>query len=109
MNSELDRLKILHGADVHAINYENQASLDEMGARSARNASYLNAVSSIMMGGGKVFGAASGGKTNTGYGSDGSDDSNASGYGGGGDTAPAEGGGDTVPVASDSAAADVAL
>lgn len=59
-NAELDRLNILHGADVKAINYRNQASIERSGASSARTAGYLNAVSSIAMGGSKVFGNSSG-------------------------------------------------
>lgn len=34
-SAELDRLNILHGADIKAINYNNQASLDRYGAQSA--------------------------------------------------------------------------
>ena len=34
-NAELDRLNILHGADIKAINYENQASMERAGASSA--------------------------------------------------------------------------
>lgn len=56
MNSELDRLNIVHGAEVRAINYSNQASLDELGAKSAMNSAYINAVGSIMMGGSRAYG-----------------------------------------------------
>lgn len=34
-NAELDRLNILHGADIRAINYMNQASMNRYGAQSA--------------------------------------------------------------------------
>jgi hypothetical protein len=59
-NAELDKQNILHGAIVRATNYNNQASMDEAGAKSALQGSYMNAVSSLMMGGSKVFGASAG-------------------------------------------------
>lgn len=59
-NAELDRQNIMHGAKVRAINYENQATMDEIGAKSALQGSYLNAISSVMMGGSKAFGQGSG-------------------------------------------------
>lgn len=46
-NAELDRLNILHGADVKAINYNNQASMDMYGAASAITGSYWNAAGAI--------------------------------------------------------------
>lgn len=46
-NSELDRLNILHGADIRAINYQNQASMDRYGAQSAKLGSYWQALGSI--------------------------------------------------------------
>ena len=46
-NAELDRLNILHGADIKAINYNNQASLDRYGADSALQGSYWKAAGSI--------------------------------------------------------------
>ncbi len=46
-NAELDRLNILHGADVKAINYENQAALDNYGAASAVYGSEWQAIGSI--------------------------------------------------------------
>ncbi len=63
-SAELDRLNIIHGGDVRAINYQNQASLDEYAAKNALQASYWNAASSIAMGGSKAFGSGSG-KTST--------------------------------------------
>lgn len=60
-NAELDRQNILHGGEVRAINYENQASLDELGAKHAIQASYFNALSSIAGGGSKTIGNNMGG------------------------------------------------
>ncbi len=59
-NAELDRLNILHGADIKAINYQNQASMDELGAKQTLQGSYFNAFSSVVMGGGKAYGAGAG-------------------------------------------------
>lgn len=59
-SAELDRQNIMHGAKVRAINYENQAVMDEIGAKSALQGSYFNAISSIMMGGSKAFGGGAG-------------------------------------------------
>lgn len=59
-NAELDRQNIMHGAKVRAINYENQAAMDEIGAKSALQGSYLNAISSVMMGGSKFFSSSAG-------------------------------------------------
>lgn len=50
-NAELDRQNILHGAEMKAVNYENQASLDELGAKHALQAGYFNALSSVVAGG----------------------------------------------------------
>jgi hypothetical protein len=50
MNSELDRLNILHGADIRAINYQNQASMNRYGADSARLGSYWKALGAMTMG-----------------------------------------------------------
>lgn len=38
-NAELDRLSILHGADIKAINFENQASIDKIAGANTRVAS----------------------------------------------------------------------
>lgn len=59
-NAELDRQNIIHGSKVRAINYENQAVMDEIGAKSALQGSYMNAFSSITMGGSKAFGNGAG-------------------------------------------------
>lgn len=50
MNSELDRLNILHGADIRAINYQNQASMNRYGADSARLGSYWRALGAMTLG-----------------------------------------------------------
>lgn len=62
-NAELDKQNILHGGIVRATNYNNQAAMDETGAESAMKGSYLNAVSSIVMGGSKAFGQGAGANT----------------------------------------------
>lgn len=59
-NAELDRQNIMHGAKVRAINYENQAAMDEAGAKSAVQGSYFNALGSVLQGGSKVFGDSAG-------------------------------------------------
>lgn len=46
-NAEMDRLNILHGADVKALNYHNQALLDRFGANSAKLAGYWGAAGAI--------------------------------------------------------------
>lgn len=46
-NAEMDHQNILHGGEIRAVNYENQASLDSLGAKNALTASYFNAISSI--------------------------------------------------------------
>lgn len=54
-NAELDRLNILHGADVKAINYENQASMEKVGAQSAQIGSFFGAAGSIGAGATKAY------------------------------------------------------
>lgn len=49
-NAELDRLNILHGADIKAANYRNQAAMDEAGASSAIAGSRWAAFGNIMSG-----------------------------------------------------------
>lgn len=53
--AELDRQNIMHGAKIRAINAENQAQMDEIGAQSAIRGSYLNAIAGVMTGGSKMF------------------------------------------------------
>lgn len=75
-NAELDRLNILHGADVRAINYTNQASMDKLGASSALQGSYFSALGSLTKGaagalGNSISASPSGGGTpitNSGFG-----------------------------------------
>src|ERR1700677_2292701 len=50
-NSELDRLNILHGADVRSIMYQNQASMDRVGATSALTGATFSGIGSIVKGG----------------------------------------------------------
>ncbi len=59
-NAELDRQNIMHGAQVRAVNYQNQATMDDIGAQSALKGSYFNAISSVMMGGSKAWGQSAG-------------------------------------------------
>jgi len=49
-NAELDRLNILHGADIRAINYQNQASMNRYGAKSAIMGSYWKALGYMSLG-----------------------------------------------------------
>lgn len=74
-NSELDRLNILHGADLKAINYRNQAALDRFGGKSALAGAQWSALGSLTAGGIKSYSAATAGgsnagKDNSGMGSD---------------------------------------
>jgi hypothetical protein len=55
-NAELDRLNILHGGDIRAINYRNQASMDETAAQNSELAGYIGAVGSAFGGAGKFYG-----------------------------------------------------
>lgn len=54
-NAELDRQDILFGGQVKAVNYQNQASLDRVGASNAVKASYFNALSDVIGGGAGVL------------------------------------------------------
>ena len=49
-NAELDRLNILHGADIRAINYQNQASMNRYGGASAVMGSYWKALGALTLG-----------------------------------------------------------
>lgn len=46
-NAELDRLNILHGADIRAINYQNQANMDRYAGKNAIQGSYWQALGSL--------------------------------------------------------------
>ena len=54
MNAELDRLNILHGADLKAINLQNQAALDRFGADSAETGAKWAAFGDIVGAAGKI-------------------------------------------------------
>lgn len=58
MNTEMDRQNTLHGAELKATNAENQASMDELGAKSALQGSYWSAAGSLVSGGGMIAAAA---------------------------------------------------
>ena len=78
-NAELDRQNIMHGAKVRAVNYENQATMDDIGANSARQGSYMNAFASLLGAGSKAWGQSAGvtpGTYTPTHGSDGSFDPN---------------------------------
>lgn len=60
-NAELDRQQILHGGQLRAVNYTNQASLDRLGAGHALQASYFNALSSVVAGGAGMMANSMGG------------------------------------------------
>lgn len=60
-NAELDRQNILHGGEVKAINFDNQASLDRLGSKHAIQTSYFNALSAFAGGSGKMIGNNMGG------------------------------------------------
>lgn len=47
-NAEMDRLNILHGADIKAISYENAASMERTQAHNAKIGSYFGAVGSLV-------------------------------------------------------------
>lgn len=64
INGEMDTQNILKGAQVKAINFENEASMENLGAQNAKTASYFNALSSLTMGSGKAFGQAPSSTTN---------------------------------------------
>lgn len=55
-NAELDRLNILHGADIRALNYQNQAAMDRYAAKSAIQGSQWQALGAITGGAIKVAG-----------------------------------------------------
>ncbi len=59
-NAELDRQNIMHGAKVRAVNYENQATMDDIGAMSAQKGSYMNAFASLLGAGSKMYGQSAG-------------------------------------------------
>lgn len=58
-NAELDRLNIIHGADIRATNYANQANIDRFGASAARTGSYFKAAGDLLGGASKgdIFGS----------------------------------------------------
>lgn len=53
-NATLDQMNILHGAEIRATQYNNQAALDQFGAQSAMKGGYLGAIGSIFGGGANV-------------------------------------------------------
>lgn len=60
-NAELDRLNIIHQSEVKAINYNNQASLDQYGAESAIQGSKWEAIGDLFSSLTKAASAAGGG------------------------------------------------
>lgn len=75
MNGELDKLNILHGAQVQAINFENQAAIDRSQADSAKNAGLFGAAGALAGGvGGYMKGSGPTSFSFNNYGSDGEGD-----------------------------------
>lgn len=65
-DAELNRLNILHQADVNSIQYQNEAALEKAGASSASIGGFLGAFGSIFSGIGQAYTAGYGtGSTNT--------------------------------------------
>ena len=62
-NAEMDRLNILHGADLKAIQYENQASMERAGAGSARSGSIFGALGTAASTAGRMKAVQSGNTT----------------------------------------------
>lgn len=82
-NAELEKQNILHGAKVRAVNYENQAAMDAVGAESALKGSYLTAFASLLGGASKAYGYGAG--VDTKYTATKTGGKDASGVGGGND------------------------
>ncbi len=59
--AELDKQNILYGGQVRAINYQNQASVDQVAAGRAKTAGYINAVGSLALAGAHAYGINQGG------------------------------------------------
>ena len=59
-NAELDRLNILHGADIKSIQYQNQASMERLGATSAIVGSYFSAAGAAGGAAAKAYGTGEG-------------------------------------------------
>lgn len=53
-NAELDRLNILHQADIKAVNFDNQAMLDRQGAENSRKGGYLGGVAGLVTAGATI-------------------------------------------------------
>lgn len=70
VNAEMDNQNIIHGAAVKAINYENEASMEKLGASNAVTASYLNMFASIAGGSAGTFGSSSSSSNNPSGGTD---------------------------------------
>jgi hypothetical protein len=54
--SELDRLNILHGADIKAANYENQARIDRFGAGNEKTAGVIGGIGGLVTSAGALAG-----------------------------------------------------
>ena len=60
-NAEMDRLNILHGADLKAIQFENEASMERLGAKSAVLGGMFKAFGAVAGAGMKIYGMNQGG------------------------------------------------
>lgn len=73
-NGEMDTQNILHGAAIKAVNYQNEASMERLGASNAVTASYINAFSSVAGGTASAFGQQSSSNGGNGGNDDGESD-----------------------------------
>lgn len=55
--AELDRLNILHGAELRAINFENEASFNRTSAAGTRGLGFMSAAATGLKGAGDIYGA----------------------------------------------------
>lgn len=61
-NSELDALTLRYGGQIESMGLRNQAALERMQGKSAKTAGYMNAGSSLLLGGAKAYGSYAAGK-----------------------------------------------
>lgn len=63
--AELDRQNILHGADIKAVNFANQASIDRIAAKNTKSASLLGLAAGGIGGAGSAYANSIAGSTAT--------------------------------------------
>lgn len=81
-NAERDRLTILHGSNLRALNFENQAVMDEFGAKAALQAGYFNALTAVTGAGAGAYGKSPGSPNKTDANPEGDGEATADGEGG---------------------------